>query len=145
MLRLNDYVFTLADSDAWFDICTTGDLFVNEPAYLIATDTTRFFTECRCFVNNGYFLLNVTDLRLKSKDGGNCSSTKLKINANVFSCDIAKQDFGYMFNSKILESPKKDLFISLRSLSDENVADMIWLTLIPEGKPLFSYQQIKFC
>ena len=143
MIRLNDYVLTLADSDAWFDICTSRVLDVNEPTYMIATDTTRSFTECRCFVNNGYFLLNVTDLRLKSKDGRNCSSTTLQINSKVFSCDIAKQDFGYMFNRNKVKS-KKDLFISIRSLSDENVADMIWLTLIPEGKPLFSYQQIKF-
>ena len=126
------------------DICSTTKLDVHEPTYLIATDTIRSFKKCECFVNNGLFLFNVTDLRLKSKNGRNCSSTKLKINTDHFPCNIAKQDFGSRFNSKILDLPEKNLFISLRSLSVETVPDMIWLTLIPKGKRLLSYQQIKF-
>ena len=127
------------------DICTTTNLDVHEPTYLIATDTIRSFNKCECFVNNGTFLFNVTDLRLKSKNGRNCSSTKLKINSESFPCDIAKQNFGSIFNRKILELPEKDLFISLLSDSVETVPDKIWLTLIPNGKRLLSYQQIKFC
>ena len=140
--RRNYSVLTTGDEDAWVDICTTKDLEFNKPTYLIATNTTRFFKECRCFVNKGHFLLNVTDLRLKSMNGRNCSPAVLKINGNVFSCDIAQEDYGSTFNNKVLESPKKDLFISIRSLSDETLPDMIWLTLIPRGKLLFSYQRI---
>ena len=99
----------------------------------MADDKATLFKECQCFVNKGNFAMNISDLRLTTKDGLRCSPSVLLINSNEYECDEASGSFGSVFNTNVIRS-SVNVFISVALNSPIVTPDSIIITITTEGK-----------
>lgn len=118
------------------DICKKKATFFSSDIQLVAT-TTSSFKECRCFINGGKFTIEITDLRLRSKLGRNCSSSTLQIDSKDYDCSYP----GYNdISSKTVKEDVSKTFISVSSANDDSSPMMVWLTLRPKDSSLCSVE-----
>ena len=125
---LNFYTF-LNPTKHFVDICKKKATFFSSDIQLMAT-TTSSFKECRCFINGGKFTITITDLRLRSKLGRNCSSSTLQIDSK--DCDCSYPGYNDISSKTVKEDVSKT-FISVSSANDDSSPMMVWLTLRPKG------------
>lgn len=130
---------SFSDSKSVVDICKTGAIYFTTDTHLIATGPTNLYKRCRCFVHGGPFRITITDLRLNSKSERDCSSVALVIQSNYYDCSTP--DYENIFNQPI-ENSLTTAFVSLTSsFFNNSTAEMVWITLQPEGLPFVYYKQ----
>ena len=75
-------------------------------------------------------MISLTDLRLQSNSGRNCSSTALQINSKSYDCN--KPGYKDTFGTTVEDSVSK-AFVSITPATDSSTPKMIWLRLRPKG------------
>lgn len=127
--RQNNFNFLLfVDWKSVVDICKQTSMYFTTDTHLIVTRT--YSEECRCYIAGGLFRITITDLRLQSKSKRYCSSVSLIVQAREYDCSAP--DYTNIFNQRIEGSVTK-AFISVISSIKTSTAEMVWLTLQPEG------------
>ena len=114
-------------------MCDTAETIWNDSLHLISTNFAEF-TECTCFVSS-WSTLTYNDVRLKAKDGNNCSRAELHINVENTSCSDVVEGYGSVFD-KMSEIKIPQLFIALKRSGEPDtpaVTEMVWLIVESQG------------
>ena len=94
---------------------------------------TQTVKDCVCWVNNGAFTLTIMDLRLKARNGDECSSAEFFINGHLYTCDLQSNSYGAKFAEIVKDGLPLGAFISLVPNSNTSLPEMVWISFSPEG------------
>lgn len=121
-------------ADTWTSVihmCQVGKWNINDIVHLVYNETSSLSSfSCRCIIADGPFVVTLNDVRLSDKTGNKCSSTRLRVDTQEFSCKESGFDFGSVFN-KVIGGTVNNAYIWFNSST--TVPDMVWIKIEPTG------------
>ena len=113
------------------DICSNTDMPFQKEINIISFSNNSDYQMCQCNVQNGTFLVNQKDIRLKIKGKNMCSPAEVALTAmerTSLTCNENRANFGAIFETVFMQISSNASF-SLFVNSKDPFLGMVWLSV----------------